>query len=61
MSTIQRDYKIQEGKLHMTLDLPDKVAASLDKKKLRNILGDIARNSHNFYLSTGKELNKRLS
>lgn len=61
MKTISKSYDLIEGKLNMTLELPDDVAESMDKKKLRDILGNIAGRSRNFYLWVGNELNSKSS
>lgn len=53
-------YNVQEGTLKIVLELPDDTG-EMDKKKLRNILGDIASKSRNFYLWVGNELNRLLS
>lgn len=48
-------YNVQDGTLKIVLELPDGTG-NMDKKKLRNILGDIASKSRNFYLWVGNEL-----
>lgn len=56
MKTISNSYALIEGKLNMTLELPDDAMESMEKKRLRNILGSIAESSHNFYLEAGRSL-----
>lgn len=61
MKTISKTYDLGGAKLSMTLELSDDVAKEMDEKKLRDILGNIARSSRSFYLSAGNELNSKSS
>lgn len=55
----KRGYELQHGTLKMVLELED--FEGLKGQKLQNILGDIALNSRNFYMSVGREINNKLS
>lgn len=61
MKVISKSYALDKVRLEIKLELPDDVMEEMNKEKLRNILGDIAEKSRNFYLEAGNELNSKLS